>query len=167
MVKPSQAHLDSGFLSPHSNEKSSASKELTFSPSIFLSRPDHTLSMSSSDHTHSSTSSIPIPRTEAATIAAAAPPSRLTARFSVSPSSDSDCVHSLSDTTDNDGGSFVTSTPIKSGKENHARSDSDEGWSPTILLSKRRRHLREPNEVRSVGGRMWAAGNCETCPWTL
>lgn len=69
-------------------------------------------------------------------------------RFSTSPGSESDCMHSLSDTPDKESGSFVTSTPIKGGKENIVRSDSDEPWSPTILLTKRRRHLKEANEVQ-------------------
>ena len=104
--------------------------------------------MMSSDHASSSALSL-APKIEGVATAVA-PPSRLAARFSVSPGSESDRGHSVSsDTTENDGGSFVTSTPIKCGKENQLRSsDSDEGWSPTILLNKRRRHLREPNEVR-------------------
>ena len=43
-------------------------------------------------------------------------------------------------------GGFVTSTP-KSGKENLVQSERSEAWSPTILLSKRRRLLKETNEV--------------------
>ena len=78
----------------------------------------------------------------------------------MSPSSESDCAHSLSDVTDNDGGSFVTSTPIKEGKENLIRSDSDDGWSPTILLSKKRRHLKETNEV---GGLQYSSEFLEKC----
>ena len=139
-------HLDAGFVSPLSSEKSSsAGKNLAFSPSIFLSRPDH---MSISDHapntTHSSTSSGPTPNKSESS----APP-RI--RFSVSPGSESDS-HALSDT---EGASFITSTPIKSGKENTMRggSDSDEMWSPTILLTKRHRHLKETNEVRERGER--------------
>lgn len=139
-----QGSLNPGFLSPLANEKSSNSK-LSFSPSIFLSRPDHTHSLSSPDHSHNHahfrSSTIPIPKYGIS----AAPPTSV-ARCSVSPSSESDCTHSLSD--NDGGGSFVTSTPIKDGKENLVRSDSDDAWSPTILLSKKRRHLKETNEVR-------------------
>jgi len=81
-------------------------------------------------------------KSEGASTSGVGPARGLTVRYSISPRSETE--HSLSA----DGAeSFVTSTPIKGGKENVVRSDSDEHWSPTILLSKRRRHLKETNEV--------------------
>ena len=74
----------------------------------------------------------------------------------MSPGSESDsgaaaaATHnSLSDDGGGGGGGFITSTPKSnnSGKENLVLSQRSEAWSPTILLSKRRRLLKEPNEV--------------------
>lgn len=115
------------------------------------------LSSSSSDHSHNPVSSpplpIPVPKSESNANLDSdqkRPSTDLGLRLSsTSPGSESDCPHSLLDSGES-GTSFITSTPIKSGgKENVRRKSETEEWSPTILLNKRRRHLRETNEVRN------------------
>lgn len=175
--KYSQPHLNTGFLSPLANEKSSLNKELSFSPSIFLSRPDNSSAMQSSTSSPPSSAPIPIPRSDSSSNVLNLD-CRATLRHleQLGPGSsslgyDSDSCGrdgSMPDHLNNSGNgeSFVTSTPIKNDKENlmsRKGSTEDEegvGWSPTILQSSGRKHLREANDVSSCA----CCGWCEVCP---
>ena len=139
-------HLNTGFLSPLSQGYTdpATKQKFTFSPSIFLSRPNL-----------SSDPSLQVGNSRQGGIGSA--PVVLSANYPagpLSPSSDSDVGF---------GEEFVTSTPIKSNKENlHGSSNVShplEGgggggaWSPGILQSSggaRRQFLREANDVSNL-----------------
>ena len=109
--------LNVGFLSPSSVEKSpSKLKQLTFSPSIFLSRPERTSAsiLSTSEHSSASGSLI-----------------------MSSPNSEPESGSGIN------GSGFVTSTPIKSDKEN-VLNISPLRWSPPLQSgSSKRKQLRQ------------------------
>ena len=156
MSSGDSTHLNTGFLSPlaqgHSDQASK--QHFTFSPSIFLSRPDESLdpspprkrptSFSGGGSRQGGIGSAPIV------------PSGNCPVGPLSPSSESDVGL---------GEEFVTSTPIKSNKENlHGHSGRPlEGvggavgvaWSPSILQtsgSARKQFLREANDVSKING---------------
>lgn len=164
----SQSYLNAGFLSPLSNEKLSTNKELGFSPSIFLSRPDssHTDSMPqlSSNSPPSSSVPIPISRSDSGSSHDHRDQSRhaqCSRPWSASPGYESDCPQGdASDQLNSSVGGnksrddFVTSTPIRVDKENQKRgngslTEEEESviCSPTVQHSISRKHLREPNDV--------------------
>ena len=118
-------HLNADFPSPLAKDSSTFNvQQPTFSPSIFLSRPDHTSITSHSLTSDPSESSI-LPTVSV---------------LSASPVSDEEGMASGETGIKN---SFVTSTPIKGNKENLR-----ERWSPTILRKAgSRRHLKDTNEV--------------------
>ena len=143
-------HLNTGFLSPLVPNHASSKQQFTFSPSILLSRPDES-SDSSPQHTRP-TSLHPHQGGNGSTPIVPAVNYPIGA---VSPSSESDGGL---------GEEFVTSTPIKSNKENmHGARGMDGGggvaggggaWSPNILQTSggtRRHFLRETNDVRNFG----------------
>lgn len=163
--QPQQSHFNAGFISPLSNEKLS-SKDLGFSPSIFLSRPDNSHSDSLPPHSSNSPPSstpVSIPRTDTSSGHDRRDQSRHMecARWSSSPGYESDCPHGdsmdhLSSNVSNNKNrdDFATSTPIKVDKENFKRgsgsgTEDEEGtlWSPTVQHSGGRKHLREANDV--------------------
>ena len=143
-------HFNTGFLSPlaQGNSDHTSKQHFTFSPSIFLSRPD------SSDD--------PSPKRARPNSLSSGNPHQggighASGNFPVAP---------LSPSSESDGGigeEFVTSTPIKSDKENVHRSGKKEGgdgavgggggggaWSPSILQTSggsRRQFLKEANDV--------------------
>lgn len=161
--KYSQPHLNTGFLSPLANEKSSTNKELGFSPSIFLSRPNdsHTDNMQSSTSSPPSSAPIPIPRSDSISNAedhdfgeSSGHLEQLRPRSSSSGYNSDSCARGGDHlNSSRNGEDFVTSTPIKIDKENLRKrrgSTEDEegvGWSPTILHNSGRKHLREANDV--------------------
>ena len=112
------ATLNVGFLSPSSVEKSpSKLKQLTFSPSIFLSRPERTSASILNNSEHSSVSN---------------------SLIMSSPNSEPESGGSGIS-----GSGFVTSTPIKSDKEN-VLNISPLRWSPPLQSgSNKKKHLRQ------------------------
>ena len=148
-----QTHLNTGFLSPLAADHTRSKQQFTFSPSIFLSRPEDDSSSNPSPQRARPTSLHPPPHQQEGGNHSA--PVISAANFPVgtlSPSSESDGV----------GEEFVTSTPIKTDKENmhgaHRGTDGGGGvaggaWSPSILQTSngtRRHFLKETNDVRKL-----------------
>ena len=157
-TKYSQLHLNSGFLSPMANEKSST-QDLGFSPSIFLSRPDSHNVQPSIPSPQSSTP-IPTPKPDLVSNSVNHDRRALSRHFeqrcrgSSSSSYDGDfCVRRGTQSDDPHGSNdvFATSTPIRDKENLGKRRGSVEyrqgGWSPTILHSGGRKHLQDANDV--------------------
>lgn len=138
-------HLNAGFLSPLA-QGSSDQKQFTFSPSIFLSRPEES---SNPFPQHARPASLFGNSRQGGIGSAPVIPHTL---GPLSPSSESDGGL---------GEEFVTSTPIKSNKENlhgaggrqtEGGGGGGGGWSPSILQTSgaRRQFLKETNDVRTL-----------------
>ncbi len=161
-----QSQLNAGFLSPLSSEKFSSKKDLGFSPSIFLSRPENSQVESmhdvSSNSPTSSSAPIPIPRpdsgsnyerTESRQAQCPRPWSSSPGYDSDGPQANTPSDNRSSSALNRSRDDFVTSTPIKVDKENLKRRNSSvaeqEGvaLSPTLPVGSGRKHLREANDV--------------------